>query len=562
MTVIVEENPTQVIVTETGVEVITVGIAGADGVGVPIGGATGQILAKASNTNYDTEWVDPADDAVWGNITGTLSNQTDLQSVLNGKQPLATVLTNTTASFTSALEAKLNGIEAGADVTDATNVNAAGAVMNSDYTPAHSILVQQSGTGSPTALAIGNNTLVGRLSGGGSDIDDLSTSEVRTLLSINNVDNTSDLNKPISTATQTALNGKQPLATVLTNTTASFTTAQETKLSGIAAGAEVNVNADWNATSGDAQILNKPTIPSITGLVPYTGATGDVTLDAFDIQAQEMTVGNGAVGHNPLLTFDGQNRSNTITQEQFVSGFTGQTNSRLKVLADDNKTEFVIGNISSTTAAFLQLFSAFTTTASVSSVSGGSSFMVMEAKESPLFGGLGGTLLLTLNSGSDPADGNAFGSILTGAIDSGGVAHTDKGISFVADGWPINKNTKMNIFRNGGVNDAVLSIGGDDVVTGNPQFTSMMDLVWQGQTQGFTLHVDVSADEVSTYNFRHRGVNLGFYGATTVTQSTGWNVTNVTTDKGFDANATTVNELADVLGTLINQLKTYGLLGA
>lgn len=39
---------------------------------------------------------------------------------------------------------------------------------------------------------------------------------------------------------QTTLDGKQPLATVLTNTTAAFTTAQETKLSGIAAGATAN----------------------------------------------------------------------------------------------------------------------------------------------------------------------------------------------------------------------------------------------------------------------------------------------------------------------------------
>ena len=37
-----------------------------------------------------------------------------------------------------------------------------------------------------------------------------------------------------------------------------YTTAEKNKLSGIAAGAEVNVNADWNANSGDAQILNKP----------------------------------------------------------------------------------------------------------------------------------------------------------------------------------------------------------------------------------------------------------------------------------------------------------------
>ena len=39
-----------------------------------------------------------------------------------------------------------------------------------------------------------------------------------------------------------------------------YTTAEKNKLAGIAAGAEVNVNADWNATSGDAQILNKPTL--------------------------------------------------------------------------------------------------------------------------------------------------------------------------------------------------------------------------------------------------------------------------------------------------------------
>lgn len=43
-----------------------------------------------------------------------------------------------------------------------------------------------------------------------------------------------------------------------------YTTAEKNKLSGIAAGAQVNVKPDWNANSGDAQILNKPTIPSKT----------------------------------------------------------------------------------------------------------------------------------------------------------------------------------------------------------------------------------------------------------------------------------------------------------
>lgn len=43
-----------------------------------------------------------------------------------------------------------------------------------------------------------------------------------------------------------------------------FTTALRNKLMGIEAGAQANVKADWNAESGDAQILNKPTIPTKT----------------------------------------------------------------------------------------------------------------------------------------------------------------------------------------------------------------------------------------------------------------------------------------------------------
>jgi hypothetical protein len=68
-----------------------------------------------------------------------------------------------------------------------------------------------------------------------------------------------------------------------------FTNTLKIKLGGIQAEAEVNVNADWNATSGDAQILNKPTIPSIAGLVPYMGATANVDLGTFDLDAAKGT---------------------------------------------------------------------------------------------------------------------------------------------------------------------------------------------------------------------------------------------------------------------------------
>lgn len=63
-----------------------------------------------------------------------------------------------------------------------------------------------------------------------------------------------------------------------TATTHKFTTAADiSKLAGIAAGAEVNVNADWNAVSGDALILNKPTIPTLP--VKATGAEVDTGTD-------------------------------------------------------------------------------------------------------------------------------------------------------------------------------------------------------------------------------------------------------------------------------------------
>lgn len=53
-----------------------------------------------------------------------------------------------------------------------------------------------------------------------------------------------------------------------------FSAAEKTKLAGIAAGAEVNVNADWNATTGDALILNKPVIPAAQVNSDWNATTG------------------------------------------------------------------------------------------------------------------------------------------------------------------------------------------------------------------------------------------------------------------------------------------------
>ena len=64
-----------------------------------------------------------------------------------------------TNAFTDTEKSKLAAIEASADVTDATNVDAAGAVMNSDLGTKGQILVGD-GAGDPTALPVGTNNYV------------------------------------------------------------------------------------------------------------------------------------------------------------------------------------------------------------------------------------------------------------------------------------------------------------------------------------------------------------------------------------------------------------------
>lgn len=52
---------------------------------MPRGGTTGQKLVKTSSKDFDTEWANDSGGSTWGTITGTLSNQTDLQSALDAK---------------------------------------------------------------------------------------------------------------------------------------------------------------------------------------------------------------------------------------------------------------------------------------------------------------------------------------------------------------------------------------------------------------------------------------------------------------------------------------------
>ena len=51
------------------------GTNGTNGVGVPTAGTTGQVLAKASNTDYDTEWITPSSGGGYGRLTYDLYDE-------------------------------------------------------------------------------------------------------------------------------------------------------------------------------------------------------------------------------------------------------------------------------------------------------------------------------------------------------------------------------------------------------------------------------------------------------------------------------------------------------
>lgn len=65
-----------------------------------------------------------------------------------------------------------------------------------------------------------------------------------------------------------------------------FSNKDKTKLSGIEEGAKVNVNADWNATEGDALILNKPTLATVATSGSYADLSNKPTIPTVDVNKE------------------------------------------------------------------------------------------------------------------------------------------------------------------------------------------------------------------------------------------------------------------------------------
>lgn len=133
------------------------GTDGANGVGVPVGGTTGQVLSKASGADYDTAWVNPAEagSASWGSITGTLSAQADLASALAGKQDAGSYATAAQGSLAdSAVQpadlASVATSGAYGDLSGLPTLGTAAAAATGDFAAAVHTHAYSSLTGLPT----------------------------------------------------------------------------------------------------------------------------------------------------------------------------------------------------------------------------------------------------------------------------------------------------------------------------------------------------------------------------------------------------------------------------
>ena len=203
-----------------------------------------------------------------------------------------------TNAYTDAEKTKLAGIEAGADVTDTTNVTAAGALMDS---------------------------------------------EVTNLDQVKSFDSTDYATAAQGTKADSALQSSdigvsiQAYSATLAGTTASFTTADETKLDGIEAGADVTDTANVTAAGAlmDSEVTNLAQVKAFDSSDYATAAQGtlaDSALQSSDIGTLVLSPtgdGSGLTGvesftksaSNPTITTNGTLGDvwvNTTSGEIFV----------------------------------------------------------------------------------------------------------------------------------------------------------------------------------------------------------------------------------------------------
>jgi hypothetical protein len=121
---------------------------------------------------------------------------------------------------------------------------------------------------------------------------------------------------------KTGITQAQADAIVANTAKNSYPSADALKLSGIAEGAEVNVQSDWNASSGDAFILNKPTTittQQAADIVTNNAKVGITTQQASDITANNAKISFDSASSTKLAGI-AENATNVTNNNQITNG--------------------------------------------------------------------------------------------------------------------------------------------------------------------------------------------------------------------------------------------------